>query len=53
MVLTTRPTFVSLGVIVRVSLAIKRYNEHGKSYKGKNLIGAGLKVQRFRPLPPR
>jgi hypothetical protein len=25
----------------------------GKSYKGQHLIGAGLQVQRFRPLPSR
>jgi hypothetical protein len=41
---------VKLGVIVvRVSMAVKRYHDHGNFHKG-HLIGAGLQVQRFSPL---
>ena len=29
----------SLGVLVRVSVAVKRHHNHGNSYKGKYLIG--------------
>jgi hypothetical protein len=31
--------------------AVKRYHDWGNYYKGKHLIGAGLQVQRFSPLP--
>jgi hypothetical protein len=42
---------MSLGsVLVRVSIAVKRQQDLGNSYKGKLLIGAGLQVQRFSPL---
>ena len=37
-------------VLVRVSIAVKRHYDHGNSYKGKHLIGAGLWFQRFSPL---
>jgi hypothetical protein len=33
--------------------AENRHHDHGKSYKGQHLIGAGLKVQRFNPLSAR
>jgi hypothetical protein len=33
--------------------AVNRYHDHGKSYKGQHLIGAGLQVQRFSPLSVR
>jgi hypothetical protein len=39
-----------VGVLARVSIAVKRHHDQGKSYKGQRLIGAGLLVQRFRPL---
>ena len=29
---------------------MKRHNDQGNSYKGKHLIGAGLRFQRFSPL---
>lgn len=29
---------------------MKRYDEHGNSYKGKHLIGGWLAAQRFSPL---
>jgi hypothetical protein len=28
-------------------IAVKRHHDHGNSYKGKYLIGAGLQFQRF------
>ena len=28
-----------------VSIAVKRHHEHGNSYKGKHLIGAGLQFR--------
>jgi hypothetical protein len=31
-------------------IAVKRHHDHGLSYKGKHLIGAGLQFQRFSPL---
>ena len=31
-------------VLVRVSIAVKRYHDHGNSYKGNYLIGANLWV---------
>jgi hypothetical protein len=37
----------TISVLVRVSIALKRHHDHGNSYKGKHLIGAGL---RFRGL---
>jgi hypothetical protein len=40
-------------VLVRVSIAVKRHHDQGNSYKGQRLIGAGLQVQRFSPLPSR
>ena len=33
--------------------AVNRHHDHGKSYKKQHLIGAGLQVQRFSPLPSR
>jgi hypothetical protein len=41
------------GVIVRVSIAVKRPCNQSNSYKGQHLIGAGLQVQRFSPLSSR
>ena len=32
-------------ILVRVSIAVKRHHGHGKSYKGKHLIGAGLQFR--------
>jgi hypothetical protein len=32
-------------VLVRVSTAVKRYDDHGNSYKGNYLIGANLWVK--------
>jgi hypothetical protein len=29
---------------------VNRHHDHGNSYKGQYLIGAGLQVQRFSPL---
>jgi hypothetical protein len=28
-----------------ISIAVKRHHEHGNSYKGKHLIGAGLQFR--------
>jgi hypothetical protein len=42
-----------ISVIVRVSFAVKRHHDRGKSYKGQHLIGAGLQVQSFSPLSSR
>jgi hypothetical protein len=39
-----------VGVLVRVSTAVKRHNDKGNSYKGQHLFGAGLLVLRFSPL---
>jgi hypothetical protein len=39
-----------MSVLVRVSIAVKRYHAQGNSYKGKQLIGGGLQFQRFSPL---
>jgi hypothetical protein len=33
--------------------AVNRHHDQGKSYKGQDLIGAGLQVQRFSPLSSR
>ena len=33
--------------------AVNRHQDQGKSYKKQHLIGAGLQVQRFSPLPSR
>ena len=32
---------------LRISIAVKRHHDHGNSYKGKHLAGAGLHLQRF------
>ena len=40
-------------VLVRVSISVKRRCDHGNSYKGQHLIGAGFQVQRFSPLSSR
>jgi hypothetical protein len=37
-------------VFVRVSIAVNRHHDHGNSYKGQYIIGAGLLVHRFSPL---
>jgi hypothetical protein len=42
--------FTSADVSVRVSIAEKRHQDHSNSYKGKQLTGAGLEVQKLRPL---
>lgn len=47
---TSIPT--SLPILVRVSIAVKRYHGQGYSYKVKQLIRAGLQFQRFSPLSP-
>ena len=31
----------------RVYIAVKRHHDHGNSYKGNHLIGAGLQFQRL------
>jgi hypothetical protein len=36
-----------VGVLVRVSIVVKRSFDQGKTYKGQHLIGASLQVQRF------
>ena len=33
------------GVLVRISVAVKRQNDHGQAYKGKQLIGADLQFE--------
>ena len=41
----------SLGIVlVRVSIAVKRYHDQVNFYKGQHLIGAGLPLQKFSPL---
>jgi hypothetical protein len=40
-----------LNVLVSISIAVKRHHDHSYSYKGKYLIVAGLKFQKFSPLP--
>ena len=42
--------FLSVLVLVRVFIAVKRHHDQGNTYKGKQLIGAGLQFQRFSPL---
>jgi hypothetical protein len=42
-----------LGILVRVSIAMKRCHDQSISHKGKHLIGAGLQFQRFGPLSSR
>ena len=37
-------------VLVRVFNAVERHHDQSNSYKGKRLIGAGLRFQRFSPL---
>jgi hypothetical protein len=37
-------------VLVRVSIAVKRYHDQSNSYKGQYFIGAGLEPLRFSPL---
>ena len=37
-------------VLVRVFNAVERHHDQSNSYKGKHLIGAGLRFQRFSPL---
>jgi len=41
---------MTIGVLVKVSITVKRHHDHSNSYKGKHLIGAGLKFQRCSPL---
>jgi hypothetical protein len=41
---------MTVGVLAKVSTAVKRHHDLSKSYKGKHLIGTGLQVQRFSPL---
>ena len=37
--------------LVRFSIVVKRHYDHGNSYKGRDLVRAGLQqVQRFSPL---
>ena len=38
------------GVIVRVSIAVKRHHDHGNSYEGKYLIEVVVTVQKYSPL---
>jgi hypothetical protein len=40
-------------ILVRVSIAVNRHHDQGKSYKGQYLIGSGLQVQKFSPLSSR
>ena len=35
---------------LRVAIVMKKVHDHGNSHKGKQLIRAGLQVQRFSPL---
>ena len=35
---------------LRVVIVMKKVHDHGNSHKGKQLIRAGLQVQRFSPL---
>lgn len=41
---TSLSTFLH-GLCFRVSVAVKRYHDHGNSYKGKHLIRAGLQFR--------
>lgn len=41
---------MTIGVLVKVSITVKRHHNHSNSYKGQHLIGAGLKFQRCSPL---
>lgn len=43
--------FPLLCVLVGVSMAVKRYDDHSSSNscKGKHLVGAGLRFQRWEP----
>ena len=41
---------MSVSVLVRVSIVVKRHCDQGNSYKEQHLIGAGLQFQRFNPL---
>ena len=45
-----RDTGMCPSVLVRVSTAVKKHLDQGKSYKEQHLIGAGLQVLRFIPL---
>ena len=38
-------SILTLAVLVRVSVAVKRHHDHGNSHKGKHLIGAGLQFR--------
>jgi hypothetical protein len=42
---TERDTCSHDGVYLRVSVAMHRYHDHGNSYKGMHLIGAGLQFR--------
>lgn len=41
---------VLVRVLVRVSIAVKRYHDYGNFNKGGHLDGAGLQFQGFNPL---
>ena len=45
---TTKPHILT--ILVRVSIAVKRHHDHGNSYRGKHVIGAGLQFHTFSPL---
>jgi uncharacterized lipoprotein YajG len=51
---TTTTTTKNPPVLARVSISVnvKRHHDLSNSYKGKHLIGDGLKVWRFSPLSP-
>lgn len=38
------------GVLVRLSIAVRRHNDYGNSYKERHLIGARLQFQSLSPL---
>jgi hypothetical protein len=53
MYVITNEVFRKQNVLVRVSIVLKRYHDHGSSYKGKHFIGTGLQVLKSSPLTSR
>jgi hypothetical protein len=42
---STSLSCISPHILVRISIAMKRHHDHGNSYKGNHLIGAGLQFR--------
>jgi hypothetical protein len=42
---------IPINCLCQGSVAVKRHHAYSSSYKGKHLVGVGLTIHRFSPLP--